>query len=88
MSTKTEAGNERLSPSQVFEIVQQEIAGELCMPISDIELDSNLVKLGADSLHKVCIVQRLEEEFGIQITDDDAALLFTVKDIMAYVEEH
>jgi len=43
--------------------------------------------LGADSLDTVELVMALEEEFGIEIPDEDAEKLTTVGDAMKYIEE-
>lgn len=43
--------------------------------------------LGADSLDTVELVMALEEEFGIEVPDDQAEKLQSVGDVMKYVEE-
>ncbi len=44
--------------------------------------------LGADSLDTVELVMALEEEFSIEISDDDAEKILTVKDAVTYVQSH
>jgi acyl carrier protein len=44
--------------------------------------------LGADSLDTVELVMALEEEFGIEVPDDQAEKLQSVGDVMKYVEEN
>ncbi len=44
--------------------------------------------LGADSLDTVELVMAFEEEFGIEIPDDAAEKITTVKDAIAYIREH
>ena len=44
--------------------------------------------LGADSLDTVELVMALEEEFSIEISDDDAEKILTVQDAVTYVESH
>ncbi len=44
--------------------------------------------LGADSLDIVELVMAFEEEFGIEIPDEDAEKIATVQDAIAYIEEH
>jgi len=52
-----------------------------------VQDDSNLVQdLGADSLNIVEIVMQLEEEYGIEIYDEDAEQLHTVKQVKDYIE--
>lgn len=43
--------------------------------------------LGADSLDTVELVMALEEEFGIEIPDEDAEKMATVSDAIKYIEE-
>ncbi len=44
--------------------------------------------LGADSLDIVELVMAFEEEFGIEIPDEDAEKIVTVQDAVAYIEKH
>ncbi len=44
--------------------------------------------LGADSLNIVEVVMQIEEEFGIEIPDEDAEQLKTVGDLRTYIEDN
>lgn len=44
--------------------------------------------LGADSLDLVEMIMSIEEEFGIEIPDEDAEKITTVQDALAYVDQH
>lgn len=44
--------------------------------------------LGADSLDVVELVMELEDNFGIQISDDDVEDIKTVADIVKYIDSH
>ncbi len=44
--------------------------------------------LGADSLDTVELVMAFEEEFGLEIPDEAAESILTVKDAISYIEEH
>ena len=44
--------------------------------------------LGADSLDTVELVMAFEEEFGVEIPDDGAEKIVTVKDATDYIEQH
>ena len=44
--------------------------------------------LGADSLDTVELVMAFEEAFGIEIPDEDAEKIATVKDAVTYIEKH
>ena len=43
--------------------------------------------LGADSLDIVELVMAIEEEFGLEISDDDAEKIQSIGDVISYVEE-
>jgi acyl carrier protein len=44
--------------------------------------------LGADSLDTVELVMALEEEFGIEIPDEEAEKIATIQDAIAYIRDH
>jgi acyl carrier protein len=44
--------------------------------------------LGADSLDTVELIMALEEEFGIEVPDEQAEKLLTVGDVVKYIEEN
>ena len=44
--------------------------------------------LGADSLDTVELVMAFEEEFGVEIPDDAAEKIVTVRDAVNYIKEH
>ncbi len=51
--------------------------------------DANFIDdLGADSLDTVELVMAFEEEFGVEIPDDAAEKITTVKDAIAFINEH
>ena len=49
---------------------------------------SFIVDLGADSLDTVELVMALEEEFDLEIPDEDAEKMTTVADAIKYLESH
>lgn len=44
--------------------------------------------LGADSLDLTELIMAMEEEYGIEISDEDAQKIMKVQDAIAYVEQH
>ena len=71
------------------EKVKQIIASQLGVEIEEVTPDASFVDdLGADSLDTVELVMALEEEFGIEIPDEDAENISTVNDAISYIESH
>jgi acyl carrier protein len=65
------------------------IAKELEVDVKQITPDAKFIEdLGADSLDIVELVMALEEEFGLDIPDEDADKLKTVGDAMNYLKSH
>ena len=72
----------------IFDEVKEVIAEQLNVNIDEIKLESNFVEdLGADSLDVVELVMALEEKFEIEIPDEDAEKIATVKDVVDYIEK-
>ena len=68
---------------------KQVIAEQLGVDEPDIKSESHFIDdLGADSLDTVELVMALEEEFGIEIPDEEAEKILTVQDAINYVEEN
>jgi acyl carrier protein len=65
------------------------VAEQLGVEEAEITDDASFVDdLGADSLDTVELVMALEEEFGIEIPDEDAEKIATVQDAITYISEH
>jgi len=74
--------------SAVDERVKDIIAEQLGVKKEEIKPESSFVDdLGADSLDTVEIVMALEEEFGIEIPDEDAEKMGTVGEAVKYIDE-
>ncbi len=70
-----------------FEKVASLIANQLGIEESRVTENSEIIKdLGADSLDVVEMLMGLEEEYGITISEDDAANLKTVGDIVKLID--
>ena len=71
------------------EKVKKIIADTLSKGESEIKAESSLTEdLGADSLEIVELAMAMEEEFSIEIPDEDIEKIATVKDIIDYIDEH
>ena len=72
----------------MFEKVKSVLAQQFELDPESITMDTNLIDdLGADSLDVVELIMSLEDEFGIAISDNDAAQLSTVGRIVDYLEK-
>ena len=49
---------------------------------------SFLDDLGADSLDLVELIMAMEEEFSLEISDEDAEKILTVQDVVKYITDH
>jgi acyl carrier protein len=71
------------------EKVRQIVADQLGVELEEVTLEASFVDdLGADSLDTVELVMALEEEFGLEIPDEEAEKISTVQDAIKYIEEH
>ena len=72
-----------------FDKVKEVIIDKLGIEDSKIESKSSFVDdLGADSLDPVELIMQLEEEFGIEIPDEDAEKITTVQAAVDYIEQN
>ncbi|MCK4520173.1 MAG: acyl carrier protein [Candidatus Omnitrophica bacterium] len=72
----------------VDEKVKEIISEQLGVKKEEIKPESSFIDdLGADSLDTVEVVMALEEEFGIEIPDEDAEKITAVSDATKYIEE-
>ena len=71
-----------------FDKVKEVIVDKLGVEEDKIESSSSFVDdLGADSLDTVELIMQLEEEFGIEIPDEDAENITTVGSAVDYIEK-
>ncbi|MEJ7554886.1 MAG: acyl carrier protein [Aquificaceae bacterium] len=68
--------------------IKEIIADQLGVEVDKLNPEARFVEdLGADSLDVVELVMAFEEEFGIEIPDEDAEKIRTVGDVIAYLKE-
>ena len=71
----------------VFEKVREIIVDQLSVDENDVTMDTHLMKdLEADSLDAVEIIMAIEDEYGIEIPDEDAEKFQSVNDLVKFVE--
>ena len=67
--------------------IKEIIAEQLSVEEDAVKMETQLMKdLEADSLDAVEIIMAIEDEFGIEVPDEDAEKFQTVSDIVSYVE--
>ncbi len=63
------------------------IAEKLSVDVADVVLEASMVDdLGADSLDLVELIMSMEEEFDVEIPDEEAEKIITVKDAIEFVK--
>jgi acyl carrier protein len=75
--------------AEIFDKVKETIVDKLGVDESAVKEAASFIEdLGADSLDIVDLVMALEEEFGIDIPDEEAQNIKTVGDAVKYIQEH
>ena len=75
--------------SSVEQQVKAIVAEQLGVKAEQVTSDASFVDdLGADSLDTVELVMALEEEFEIEIPDEDAEKITRVREVVDYIEKH
>lgn len=70
-----------------FDKVKEIIVEQLGVDPEQVTENASFVNdLGADSLDTVELIMAFEEEFGVEIPDDEAEKIKTVKDVLDYIE--
>lgn len=78
-----------MSSEEVFEKIKNIIVEQLGVVDTSVTLDASFIDdLGADSLDIVELIMALEEEFDIEIPDEDAEKVVTVSDVVDYIKEN
>ncbi|MGI5894038.1 MAG: acyl carrier protein [Candidatus Merdivicinus sp.] len=73
----------------VFEKVRDILVEQLDVEEEKVSMEASITDdLGADSLDIVDLVMSLEDEFGVEIPDDQVENIKTVGDIVKYIEEN
>jgi acyl carrier protein len=75
-----------LNETEVFEKVKKIVVERLDVSEGTVTLDAGFTEdLGADSLDTVELVMAFEEEFEVEIPDEDAEQIKTVRDAVSYI---
>ena len=78
-----------MAVQEIEQKVKEIIIEQLGVKSSDVASDASFVDdLGADSLDTVELVMKFEEDFDIEIPDEDAEQIQTVQDAIKYIQTH
>ena len=74
--------------SEHFDKIKEIVIDKLGVEEAKVTVDAKFIDdLGADSLDTVELIMQFEEEFGIEIPDDDAENLLSVKQAVDYITD-
>jgi acyl carrier protein len=72
-----------------FDKLKEILVDVLGVKIEDVKAESKFVDdLGADSLDLVELIMSFEDKFGIEISDEEAEKIISVKDALDYINSH
>ncbi|MBD8497021.1 MULTISPECIES: acyl carrier protein [Paenibacillus] len=75
--------------AEVFERVKRIIVERLGVDEAEVTLEASFKDdLGADSLDVVELVMELEDEFDMEISDEDAEKITSVGEVVSYIQSH
>jgi len=78
-----------MKQAQLEQKIKEIVVERLGVDEGKVTQDASFIDdLGADSLDTVELVMAFEESFGIEIPDEDAEKMVTVKDALAYLNDH
>ena len=73
----------------IFEKVREIIVDQLGVEEEEVAIESSFIDdLGADSLDIVELIMALEEEFDLEIPDEEAEKITTVSDVVEYIKKN
>jgi acyl carrier protein len=77
-----------MSEKSIEERVKEIIVDNLSVNAEQVTPEAKFIEdLGADSLDVVELVMAFEEQFGVEVPDEDAEKLLTVGDVVKYIED-
>lgn len=75
--------------SDIADRVKKIVIEHLGVDAEKVTLDASFIEdLGADSLDTVELIMAFEEEFGVEISDEEAEKIKRVKDAIEYIDSH
>lgn len=78
-----------MNQEEIFEKVKKIIVEQLGVADTSVTMEASFIDdLGADSLDIVELIMALEEEFDMEIPDEDAEKIVTVSDVVYYIKDN
>lgn len=78
-----------MNQEEIFEKVKKIIVEQLGLAETSVTMEASFIDdLGADSLDIVELIMALEEEFDMEIPDEDAEKIVTVSDVVDYIKDN
>lgn len=78
-----------MSSEEIFEKVKEIIVEQLGVAETAVTMEASFIDdLGADSLDIVELIMALEEEFDMEIPDEDAEKIVSVSDVVDYIKDN
>ena len=78
-----------MADQKTYDRLKKIVVEQLGVDEADVKPEASFVDdLNADSLDLVELIMSLEEEFGMEISDEDAEKIKSVGDAQEYIEEH
>ena len=78
-----------MNQEEIFEKVKKIIVEQLGVAETSVTMEASFIDdLGADSLDIVELIMALEEEFDMEIHDEDAEKIVTVSDVLDYIKDN
>ena len=86
---RTASAQRRESVATTYDRLKKIVVEQLGVDEDEVKPEASFVDdLNADSLDLVELIMSLEEEFGTEISDEDAEKIRTVQDAVDYIDEH
>lgn len=78
-----------MNQEEIFEKVKKIIVEQLGVADTSVTMEASFIDdLGADSLDIVELIMALEEEFDMEIPDEDAEKIVSVSDVVDYIKDN
>ena len=77
-----------IDKNEIFEKIKSIVIKQLGVPEDKVTVDTSFEELGADSLDTVELIMEFEDEFGLEIPDEDAEKILSVKEALEYINNN